>query len=219
MSRISFAHFSPLARTRVSALALAAAAALLLSGCQGGSTPANTGSTTASPTSSATPTPSPTPTAAYKPADAKGKAQNVPVPVMPSLAKENTKEGLEAFVRYWYATYSYAMETGDLAPWISTTDTSTAIAAAYKKAIELNYVKGRWLVGGRITTPVVEVMWVDGADQQSAKVQVIQERTQYYDADGSVGQAETPAANIAEAVFSRFIDGAWRVTDNGKIVG
>ena len=42
-----------------------------------------------------TPTAAPTPSASYKPADATGKAQNVPVPVLPDAAKAETKEGLE----------------------------------------------------------------------------------------------------------------------------
>jgi hypothetical protein len=106
MSRHSFASFS-FVRVRTAVLALTAA--LLLSSCQGGSAPggppSETGSTTASPTASVSvPSASATPSAppVYKPADAKGKAENVPVPVMPELAKENSKAGLEAFIGYWY---------------------------------------------------------------------------------------------------------------------
>ncbi|WP_416430255.1 DUF6318 family protein [Paenarthrobacter nicotinovorans] len=75
----------------------------------------------------------------YKPADAKGKAENVPVPVMPELAKENSKAGLEAFIGYWYATYSYATETGDLGPWVEITGTSNPVTAAYMGALERNH--------------------------------------------------------------------------------
>jgi hypothetical protein len=92
------------------------AGSLLLAGCSGGA-PADPGS--ASPTAaesasaSATPTPTPTPSAVYKPADASGPAQNVPVPVLPDVAKTETKEGLEAFVRFWYGALNYAFETGN----------------------------------------------------------------------------------------------------------
>jgi len=155
----------------------------------------------------------------YKPADATGKAQNVPVPVMPELAKENSKAGLEAFIGYWYATYSYATETGDTGPWSQSTDVTTVSGAAYKKAVDLNYIDGRWVVGGRITTPVIEVLWQDGSDSQPAKVQVIQEQIQYFDADGSSGQPMTPEFNTAEAVMVTFRDGSWQVIDNGLILG
>ena len=200
-------------------------AAVLLSGCQGGSPgtgSSETHTTTASPTSSASsPAASATPSSsgAYKPADAQGKAQNVPVPVMPELAKENSKAGLEAFIGYWYATYSYATETGDLGPWSQSTDVTTVSGAAYKKAVELNYTKGRWVVGGRITTPVIEVLWQEGLNTQSAKVQVLQEQILYFDADGSSGQQGTPEFNTAEAVKATYRGNSWQVTDNGLIVG
>ncbi|MEV7661635.1 DUF6318 family protein [Paenarthrobacter sp. NPDC089316] len=213
MSRLSSAFLSSLL------------AALLLSGCQGGSPgagPSETSTTTASPTlsvsSPATSATSGTP-GAYKPADAKGKAQNVPVPVMPELARENSKAGLEAFIGYWYATYSYATETGDLEPWLQTTDTSNTLAATYKKALERNYSDGRWMVGGQISTPVIEVNWTEDATTQEAKVQVIQSGIQYFNADGTQGRETTPSSNIAEAVFVRFTGGSWMVVNNGLIVG
>ncbi|MDR6640763.1 DUF6318 family protein [Paenarthrobacter nitroguajacolicus] len=223
MSRVSSSTFSsPYARTSVMGIVLA----LLLGGCEYGTTPSEppsaTSTTTASPTTSApvaSVSATPSSSGAYKPADAKGKAQNVPVPVMPELAKENTKAGLEAFIGYWYATYSYATETGDLGPWSLSTDTTTVSGAAYKRAVELNYTSGRWVVGGRITTPVVEVLWKDGSDPQSAKAQVVQEQIQYFDADGSPGQQTTPAYNTAEAVMVSYRHGLWQVVDNGLIVG
>ncbi|MEV7663710.1 DUF6318 family protein [Paenarthrobacter sp. NPDC089316] len=213
MSRVTFAIFSSLV------------AALLLSGCQGGppgAGPSETSTTTASPTLSVSvPATSATsvPSGAYKPADAKGKAQNVPVPVMPELAKENSKAGLEAFIGYWYATYSYATETGDLDPWIRSTDTTTESGAAYKKAIEANYTHGCWLVGGRISTPRIEVLWQTGAVSQVAKVQVIQDEILYLDANAELRQQASEASNTAEAVRASFMNGAWQVVDNGLILG
>ena len=69
----------------------------------GGAAPGASPSTeTQSPAPSSTPSATPTPAASYKPADATGRAQNVPVPVLPEAAKAETKEGLEAFARYWF---------------------------------------------------------------------------------------------------------------------
>ncbi|MCR1163000.1 DUF6318 family protein [Paenarthrobacter sp. UW852] len=223
MSRVSRATFSSSdARTFVVGSVLV----LLLGGCQGGSTPSEPPSaittTTAPPASSATmPAASATSSssAAYKPADANGKAQNVPVPVMPELAKENSKAGLEAFIGYWYATYSYAIETGDLSSWSEVTDTTNPLAASYVKAIERNYSQGRWIVGGTVTAPTIEVQWIDAAVRQQARVQVVQTEAHYFNADGSAGLKSTPASNIAEAVFLEFQGHNWRVVDNGMIVG
>jgi len=209
---------------------VALAVAVVLSGCQSATTPGSeaslTSSTATAPTSGATPPEAPplaatdaaTP-AIYKPADAQGKAQNVPVPVMPELAKENSKAGLEAFIGYWYATFSLATETGDLEPWSHITVLSSPVAAAYVKAIERNYSQGRWMVGGRVSTPVIDIVWTEGASVQEARVQVIQTEAHYFNADGIEGRAPTPSTNIAEAVFSKFGEGSWVVTDNGMIVG
>jgi hypothetical protein len=106
------------ARLRYSIAAVLMASVLVLTACNGGNNPqsGDPTSASASASASATSSPTPTPTAVYKPADAKGKAQNVPVPVLPEAAKAETKEGLEAFARYWYSLMNYAYETGNLAP-------------------------------------------------------------------------------------------------------
>ena len=203
--------------------------ALLLTGCQGATTPSGppseTGSTTASPTvstaapaASATPgTPgSPPASAVYKPADAKGKAQNVPVPVMPELAKENSKAGLEAFIGYWYAQLSYVDETGDMSSWLPLISEDCRLCLRLRESAEDGYTDGRWLRGGKISVPVVEVLWRDNSIQ-SAKVQVIQQQIDYYNADGSIGRSSSEASNDAFALFAKFVDGSWIVVDLGVI--
>lgn len=219
MSHFSILRPSARSRVRLGVLACATAAMLLLTGCQGSGTPTNTGSTTPPPTETATATPTPAPSAVYKPADANGRAENVPVPEMPALAKENSKEGLEAFVKYWFETYSYATETGDLTAWADVTDTTNATAGAQQKAIELNYADNSWMAGGKISVPTADVVWTSEDKSQLAKVQVIQDPIQYYEAARVVAQPETPASNYAFAVTAQFVDGSWRVIDNAVIVG
>ncbi|WP_408021470.1 DUF6318 family protein [Sinomonas humi] len=63
-----------------------------------------------SPASTASPDPRPTP------ASSRGPARNVPPPVLPEAAKQNTAEGFEAFTQYWFDTVTYALETGDSEP-------------------------------------------------------------------------------------------------------
>src|SRR5215218_7689958 len=144
---------------RVGAMAFAVAGSLLLAGCSGGA-PADPG--TSSPTAaettspSATPTPTPTPSAVYKPADASGPAQNVPVPVLPEVAKTETKEGAEAFAKYWFSVLSYAYETGDVALLESLEPPSCAACQKVKEVIRDWHSEGRRLVGGTLTTPVAE---------------------------------------------------------------
>src|SRR5687767_13748560 len=120
-------------RMRLSAISVLAASVVVLSGCSKGEGPANGSNDGATPSASssgaatqsaaATPTQKPV----YKPADAKGRAQNVPVPGKPALADKITKEGLEAFAKYWYALLNFAFETGNLKPVKSITGASCAM--------------------------------------------------------------------------------------------
>lgn len=220
MSRLSFAAFPfTHARTWVAGLA----AVVLLSGCQGGSAPGlsplGSISTTASPTLSVSaPAVSATATAppVYKPADAHGKAQNVPVPVMPELAKENSKAGLEAFIRYWYAVGNYANETGDISV-LGTLSTPECKACAYfQKASTDSYKNGRWMVGGHMDVPALEVEWDSRTTSTVVRVQVIQEAISYRNADGSEGRAPEAATNDAFVLVATF-EAGWKVVDTGVL--
>ncbi|WP_026548368.1 DUF6318 family protein [Paenarthrobacter nicotinovorans] len=222
MPRLSSATF-PVALPRTAALAVGLA--LLLTGCQGGTPPgaqtSESGSTTASPTSSsAVPAASatssaPSPSAVYKPADAKGKAQNVPVPVMPELAKENSKAGLEAFIGYWYAQQNYAMETGDQTSWSQLSAAECQTCKRIEKGISDSHINGRWSVGGSISIPVIESTWANGTANQQAMVQVIQEQIDYYNADGTLGRASEAATNSAFGLLATHGSNGWTVTDLG----
>ncbi|SDX46314.1 hypothetical protein SAMN04487912_11323 [Arthrobacter sp. cf158] len=217
------ATFALYPRARARTAAAFAGAALLLAGCQGGSAPGGspsaTNSTTTSPTSSVSvpaAAPSPSASPAYKPADATGKAQNVPVPVMPELAKENSKAGLEEFIGYWYAQLSYVGETGDMSAWTAMIAQECQLCLSLKESGEDGYVNGRWLSGGRISVPTMDVQWTREA-VQSAKVQVVQEQIDYFNADGSVGRPKSEASNDAFAFFAKYVDGAWIVVDLGIV--
>ncbi|WP_416418789.1 DUF6318 family protein [Paenarthrobacter aromaticivorans] len=214
-------------RARVRGAVFGLTAALLLTGCQGaqpGGSPSES-STTASPTSAVlSPGPSATessgsavPAAVYKPADAKGKAQNVPVPVMPELAKENSKAGLEAFIRYWFQLLSYAYETGDVQKAKTLADDGCVLCVDLLTGVATNYTDGRWLVGGRYETPVIEVLWQESSSLQSAKVQLLQQEIVYMNPDGSSGREPTAAINDAAAFFGIFRNGVWSATDLGVI--
>lgn len=94
----------PLQRT---AIALAAIMALWsLSGCSRETASAPSAATQPSLTSVTT-SPSPTP---GSPPDK---------PVMPQQAKSPDDAGQEAFIRYWYSAFDYAIATGDTEPMLS----------------------------------------------------------------------------------------------------
>ncbi|MDR6986730.1 hypothetical protein J2Y66_001200 [Paenarthrobacter nitroguajacolicus] len=209
--------------------ALAVGSALFLTGCQGGAAPgglpSETGTTTASPTAGVSLPPvaatpgnpgDPSPSAAYKPADAKGKAQNVPVPVMPELAKENSKAGLEAFIRYWYAVGNYADETGDVSGLVPLSTPECKACIQFQNAALDGSRDGRWIVGGKVRTPRIEVSWNSGKTTHQVKAQVIQEAITYYSADGTEGRPADPATNDAFVMVASF-DSKWKVVDTGVL--
>src|SRR5438067_5037897 len=135
---------------RVAAVSFVVIVGLVVSGCAGTNSPQTSGSPNSSASESGSPTPTPTPTPVYKPADAKGRAENVPVPVLPEDAKAKTKEGLEAFARYWYSTLSYAYETGDMKPLEAITSPTCTTCNSVKQSISSWHADGRWLAGGAL---------------------------------------------------------------------
>ena len=54
--------------------------------------------------------------AEYVPASADGPAQNVPEPNLPAVATENTEEGAEATLKYFWEAIDYARLTGETDP-------------------------------------------------------------------------------------------------------
>ncbi|WP_309075912.1 DUF6318 family protein [Paenarthrobacter sp.] len=219
MPRHSFMS-SSFVRRRPAVLALALA--MLLSGCGGAtpsSSPTETSTTTATPTSSfSVPEASATPSApaVYKPADAQGKAQNVPVPVMPELAKENSKPGLEAFIGFYYAVKNYANETGDITNLSELNSPECTACGKLLDGTSDSYINGRWMAGGRITVPTMELDWQADDLSHLAKVQLIQDAITYYNSDGTEGRPPSAATNSAFVFVARFHT-SWKVVEIGVI--
>lgn len=130
---------STLYTRRTALTALGMGAATLLAACSSNSSEsssspsATTASSSASTTPSASVAPTPEATTTVEPGPSlKGevvladystgtfeagtkehKAQNVPVPLEPAKLRENSVEGLHAFIAYWQATLNYLLLTGD----------------------------------------------------------------------------------------------------------
>jgi Family of unknown function (DUF6318) len=204
---------------RSGAVSMIVAAAVMLAGCAGGA-PADPGTASPTATESTSPSPSATPTpttsAAYKPADASGPAQNVPVPVLPDVAKTETKEGLEAFVRYWYATLNYAFETGKTEKLVEISGPSCVFCHGLQDGVAEAWSEGRWVSGGKIETPAISVKFEPGVEPH-AVVQVLQETIEIRKPDGSLFQAPTAATNTGSRAAATFGSTGWTMTDLGLI--
>lgn len=210
-------------RLRLGAISFCAVSALMLSGCSSGDSPrgnssagpTSSASSAASVTPSASPTPKPTPV--YKPADAKGRAKNVPVPVKPALADKNSKEGLEAFARYWFQTLSYAYETGDSRLMETASGPNCRFCNGLRDNVKKAWQGKNWIVGGKIRTPSVRGKFGPAGGPQQVTIQVIQEEISIYKAVGVLSQKGTKASNTGSLALATFDSTGWIMTDLGLI--
>jgi len=202
-------------RRHIAAAALLTAAVLTGTACTSGqASPAATPSSGSPATSSsASPTPTPTPTASYKPADASGRAQNVPIPVLPEAAKAETKEGLEAFARYWFEQLNFAYETGNTSGLTFVTSNRCEFCSNVARSLETNYQGDGWLAGGRIEAPSINTNFEPGTDgNYQVVVQVQQSMITYFRPGGSQFRTPTPPSDTGNVMLTTFRGGAWQVT-------
>jgi hypothetical protein len=212
------------ARWRYFIAALFTASVLVLTACNGGSNPPGNDPSSASASGaasiSATPSPTPTPSAVYKPADANGKAQNVPVPVLPEAAKAETKEGLEAFARYWYELMNYAYETGNLAPVSAVSGSNCASCSKVRDTIIAWNSDGQWIEGGALIVQSADTKYVrDPSGNYQVVVQYRRQAIAYHLADGSVEESSPKTSLLADIVIAKYTSGRWTAINVDKIGG
>lgn len=208
-------------RLPVLAAAAITAGALALSACAGGAPGGSGTPSTPAPSQSApAPSPSPTPSAVYKPADAKGKAQNVPLPVMPEAAKAETKEGLEAFAKYWYALMNYAYETGNLEPVTQVSGPSCASCNRVRDTVVAWNSNGQWIEGGALSVKnATSTFKKDSEGRYQAVIQYQRQAISYHKADGSVEQSSAKTSLLADILIAEFVAGSWSATNVDRIGG
>ena len=198
---------------RNSAAAVFISSALVLTACNsGGNPPGNEGTSSASASASATASATATPsaTAIYKPADAKGKAENVPVPVLPEAAKAETKEGLEAFAGYWFDLLNYAYETGDVSGIGTVTSPTCELCTNITSSLTTNYRRDRWLAGGKLTTPSVTTTFSPKSDgTYQVLVQVQQTAISYFAPGGTEFRSPTPPSDTGNVMLVEFKQSGW----------
>ncbi|BBE23209.1 hypothetical protein MN0502_20920 [Arthrobacter sp. MN05-02] len=198
---------------------------MLLTGCQGDGDPSarqttspaspSAAPTTGAPTATASATPEPSP------ASSAGPAANIPVPVKPALADENSKEGLEAFTKYWFEVLSYSYVTNDWTLFDKETDPGCRTCASIRSSVVELYGQGRWVRGAE-----VEVISFDTAFELTtsgsitAYVKNQQSKIEYFEADGSVirtvPQQDPPAFDVVNALYD---EGSWLLLDYGAPEG
>jgi hypothetical protein len=132
--------------------------------------------------------------------------------VLPEVAKTETKEGLEAFTRYWFEQLDYAYQTGDVASFQTMTSPTCDYCSKISASLTTNYSGKRWLSGGKITVPAATTTFEQVADgNYQVILQVQQSPISYHQSDGSEFRAASKASNTGNVLLARFEDSAWRV--------
>lgn len=151
----------------------------------------------------------------YVPASSKGPAQNVPKPVMPAAVKENTPEGAEAAVKYWWEAVNYLQQTNDPEPLKSISAKDCNICASYPKSIKSIYSADGWHTGSQ---PMLEsVRAEDKGSWTYLTMLVSQKESTAFDKEGR-RQGSSSAESItrepwkAAATFDPD-QGQWMVRD------
>lgn len=202
-------------RRRRTGAAILALSLLPLAACTGGG--AAPGATAAPQSASATASASaaaPTPTPSYKPADAAGRAQNVPVPVLPEAARAETKEGLEAFAKYWFQQLNFAYETGDVSRLAPVTSSDCKFCSNIINSLTANYASDRWLAGGKIETPSISTTFqADASGHQQVVVQVQQAEISYFESGGTEFRPATLPSDTGNVMLISFRSGVWQLVD------
>ncbi|MHA7238369.1 DUF6318 family protein [Arthrobacter sp. TMS1-12-1] len=198
---------------------------MLLTGCQGDADASPT-PVSGRPSSSAAPTtaeastpPSASAAPGPSPASSAGPATNIPVPVKPALADENSAEGLEAFTEYWLELFSYGYETNDWAPFEEVTDPGCRTCTQTQQVVQDFYARGGWMSGGRFKLLDFGTEFLtntSGSIQSMVNYQ--QNDLTYFESDGSQSRGEAPDASV-NVTFSVYEDGSWLLLDFGKPEG
>jgi hypothetical protein len=172
--------------------------------------PGKTVVTSATPTTTPPATSMPSPSKVYKPASARGPAENVPVPVLPAAAKEFSKNGLEEFARYWYSTLGYVFETGDSKPMMDITDASCKTCANINGPVSDWYAKGGWIVGGQMIVSDTTSSFVKTPNgNYQAVLMVRQAPVSYYHVDRKLETALTAKVARADILVATYDNGRW----------
>ncbi|WP_325169863.1 DUF6318 family protein [Arthrobacter sedimenti] len=199
---------------------------MLLTGCQADgdpsanetqSQPSSTSApTTAEASESATASPSPEPS----PASSAGPAANIPVPVKPALADENSKEGLEAFTKYWLELFSYGYQTNDWAPFEAVTDVGCTTCENLKAEVNRVYDDGGWIAGGQIRLNSFNTEFIaNTVGSINSYVDVQQSGLVYFGQGGAQKGTSEEYPSTINVTIALWKQGRWIMLDFGSPEG
>ncbi|WP_188683288.1 DUF6318 family protein [Nesterenkonia cremea] len=144
------------------------------------------------------------------PASSEGPAENWPEPEVPEEASEQTEEGVEAALQYWFETRQYARNTGDTAPLEAASTANCALCAQQVERVEEAYENGWYVQEEDVVHQAF--LTLDGDDVASGLFTLNQGAyAGYWDGElvGEVEALEERPWTVALA----YVDGRWLVAD------
>ncbi|TKV29792.1 hypothetical protein FDK12_02520 [Arthrobacter sp. NamB2] len=205
-------------------MAAAAVVMMLVTGCQGDAEPSasgtsnspspSVGSATAEAPASASSSPEPSP------ASSLGPAANLPVPVKPALADENSKEGLEAFTRYWLELFSYGYETNDWTRFDEITDPGCRTCVNLSGEVKNHYSENGWISGGALSLNSQDSKFVTNTSGSiNSFVDVAQEELRYFSQEGDELKHTDPTPSSVGVTIALWEFDHWVMLDFGSPEG
>jgi serine/threonine-protein kinase len=135
------------------------------------------------------------------------------VPSLDATATAPNATGAAAFVRYWFATLNYAVDTGKTGPLSAASSPACRGCASVVKAISKGYQNGARLRGGEYT--VREATADNFFSMDTPRIGVVYDRSPYSVVGPSGDQLESsPGVTFANCqVLLEQVDGRWRTRE------
>ncbi|WBL20200.1 DUF6318 family protein [Citricoccus sp. NR2] len=128
----------------------------------------------------------------FVPASADGPAQNVPVPEFPDAAREQTTEGAEATLEYWWEALEYLYLTGDPEPFQSVSDEGCVFCQNFIDVVPEPYTDDGWYVlENNYEIDVHQRRSSDDDNSVEFQYTVTQPATQSVDSSGNVQEEDS----------------------------
>lgn len=123
----------------------------------------------------------------FVPASTDGPAQNVPVPELPDAAREQTEEGAEATLKYWWDALEYLYLTGDSSVLKDVSGDECLMCDNFLEVVPETYANDGWYTLEEPFT-ISQVVIRDAEQDQMAlfEYEVVQPKSQYFDSEGSL---------------------------------
>ncbi|WP_415856805.1 DUF6318 family protein [Sinomonas sp. G460-2] len=167
--------------------------------------------------SSGSPSAPPTPDSRPTPASSRGPARNLPRPVLPEAAKQNTKEGFAAFTQYWFDTITYGLETGDSGPLREISLPDCKMCNSYTESVLKARKSDGWNSGPQWTiSEFTTDMTSDPIGRRAALFFLDETASTEYAPDGrAIDQGKGGRAGGAQALYAIYSADGWKVAEAG----